>query len=110
MRLSAIVWVLLSLNSSSALPRSLFKSFVSARNKPLVGSMGAANTNYGSDPEELRVKAVLTLQDGTRLEGISFGAENPISGEVVFSTGMVGYTESLTDPSYRGQVRRLIFS
>jgi carbamoylphosphate synthase small subunit len=38
---------------------------------------------------------------------ISFGAEIPVNGEVVFSTGMVGYTESLTDPSYRGQVRIL---
>ena len=36
--------------------------------------------------------------------GISFGAEKPVNGEVVFSTGMVGYTESLTDPSFRGQV------
>ena len=38
---------------------------------------------------------------------ISFGAEKPVNGEVVFSTGMVGYTESLTDPSFRGQVSHL---
>ena len=56
------------------------------------------------DDIESRVLARLTLQDGTVLEGISFGSETPIRGEVVFSTGMVGYTESLTDPSYRGQV------
>ena len=37
---------------------------------------------------------------------ISFGSENPVNGEVVFSTGMVGYTESLTDPSYKGQVSK----
>ena len=64
-----------------------------------------ANTNKGEDNEAKVVKAVLTLADGTRFEGISFGAEKPINGEVVFTTGMVGYTESLTDPSYRGQVR-----
>ncbi len=34
-----------------------------------------------------------------------FGAEVPVSGEVVFSTGMVGYPETLSDPSYKGQVR-----
>jgi len=44
------------------------------------------------------------LEDGTRLEGVSFGAPVGIQGEVVFTTGMVGYPESLTDPSYRGQI------
>jgi hypothetical protein len=61
------------------------------------------NTNSGTDNLP-KTKAVLTLEDGSVFEGISFGAEKSISGEVVFSTGMVGYTESLTDPSYRGQV------
>jgi carbamoyl-phosphate synthase small subunit len=46
----------------------------------------------------------LILQDNTIIEGISFGAETGIGGEVVFSTGMVGYPESLTDPSYLGQI------
>lgn len=49
------------------------------------------------------------MQDGTKLEGISFGHETPVSGEVVFSTGMVGYPESLTDPSYRGQILVLTY-
>lgn len=49
-------------------------------------------------------RAFLVLEDGTRLTGYSFGADVPMAGEVVFSTGMVGYTESLTDPSYRRQV------
>lgn len=48
--------------------------------------------------------ATLILQDGTRFEGESFGAAVDSSGEVVFSTGMVGYPESLTDPSFRGQI------
>jgi len=38
------------------------------------------------------------------MAGVSFGADGPASGEVVFTTGMVGYVESLTDPSYRGQI------
>lgn len=50
------------------------------------------------------MKAKLILQDGTKFEGTSFGYEQPNSGELVFSTGMVGYPESLTDPSYEGQI------
>lgn len=49
-------------------------------------------------------KATLILQDGTRLEARSFGATKPLVGELVFTTGMVGYPQSLTDPSYRGQI------
>ena len=44
------------------------------------------------------------LEDGAVFEGRSFGADAPASGEVVFTTGMVGYPEALTDPSYRGQI------
>ena len=44
------------------------------------------------------------MADGDVVEGYSFGAEKAISGEVVFNTGMVGYPEALTDPSYRGQI------
>jgi len=54
-------------------------------------------------------RAVLLLEDGTQLEGYSFGAEKEINGEVVFTTGMVGYPESLTDPSYRGQILVLTY-
>lgn len=49
-------------------------------------------------------RAVLILEDGTRFEGKSFGHEMPTAGEVVFNTAMTGYPESLTDPSYRGQI------
>lgn len=52
--------------------------------------------------------ARLVLSDGTTFEGTSFGAAVDSSGEVVFNTGMVGYPESLTDPSYRGQI--LVFT
>ncbi len=48
--------------------------------------------------------ARLVLEDGSSFEGYSFGAPNSVSGEVVFSTAMTGYPESLTDPSYCGQI------
>lgn len=51
----------------------------------------------------------LILEDGTRIHGESFGADTPTSGEVVFNTGMVGYVESLTDPSYEGQILVLTY-
>lgn len=49
-------------------------------------------------------KATLTLEDGSVFEGFSFGYEQPCAGEVVFNTAMTGYPESLTDPSYEGQI------
>lgn len=53
----------------------------------------------------LKVKqAKLTLEDGTVFVGKSFGAEESVAGEVVFYTAMTGYPESLTDPSYTGQI------
>jgi carbamoyl-phosphate synthase small subunit len=47
---------------------------------------------------------ILTLEDGTEFIGQSFGHFGNVAGEVVFNTAMVGYTESLTDPSYAGQI------
>ena len=49
-------------------------------------------------------KAYLLLADGTVFEGKSFGAEGTVIGEVVFTTGVTGYQETLTDPSYYGQI------
>ncbi|MBO5016892.1 MAG: glutamine-hydrolyzing carbamoyl-phosphate synthase small subunit, partial [Bacteroidaceae bacterium] len=54
-------------------------------------------------------KATLILDDGTRFSGCSFGAHKNICGEVVFNTAMTGYTESLTDPSYAGQIMILTY-
>lgn len=54
-------------------------------------------------------RARLELQDGLAYEGFSFGAERSVSGELVFQTGMVGYPESITDPSYRGQILVITF-
>ncbi|WP_309064251.1 glutamine-hydrolyzing carbamoyl-phosphate synthase small subunit [Microbacterium sp.] len=49
-------------------------------------------------------KAVLVLEDGTRYTGRAYGARGTTLGEVVFATGMSGYQETLTDPSYAGQI------
>lgn len=51
-----------------------------------------------------RRQARLTLEDGTEFTGWSFGAQKSVEGEVVFTTGMAGYPQSLTDPSYFGQI------
>jgi len=54
-------------------------------------------------------KVTLVLQDGTEFHGESFGYEKPVAGEVVFNTAMMGYPESLTDPSYAGQLLTLTY-
>ncbi len=54
-------------------------------------------------------KAKLVLEEGTEIMGISFGSESSVAGEVVFNTSMVGYPESLTDPSYKGQILVLTY-
>lgn len=51
----------------------------------------------------------LILDDGTCFRGQSFGYEKPVAGEVVFNTAMTGYPESLTDPSYAGQLMTLTY-
>ncbi|KAI1143045.1 carbamoyl-phosphate synth [Hypoxylon sp. FL0543] len=60
----------------------------------------------GSEDEGLMC---LDLQDHSSYQGYSFGAKKSIAGELVFQTGMVGYPESVTDPSYRGQILVITF-
>jgi len=55
------------------------------------------------------MNAQLVLEDGTAIAGRLHGAPVSVAGEVVFNTGMVGYTEALTDPSYRGQILVLTY-
>jgi carbamoyl-phosphate synthase small subunit len=57
--------------------------------------------------DSTRIK--LWLEDGTEISGSSFGYEGSIAGEVVFNTAMTGYPESLTDPSYKGQILVLTY-
>lgn len=54
-------------------------------------------------------QATLILEDGSIFNGYSFGASRSIAGEVVFNTGMVGYPETLTDPSYNSQILTLTY-
>jgi carbamoyl-phosphate synthase small subunit len=56
-----------------------------------------------------RKLAKLVLEDGSVFEGFSFGSEKAVNGEVVFNTGMVGYPETFTDPSYKGQILVLTY-
>jgi len=57
-----------------------------------------------SRTDKVALRGTLLLEDGTRFDGVGIGAESRKVGEVVFTTGMVGYPESLTDPSFRGQI------
>jgi carbamoyl-phosphate synthase small subunit len=56
-----------------------------------------------------RLLSKLVLEDGSVFQGYSFGSRVSVAGEVVFNTGMIGYPESLTDPSYKGQILVLTY-
>jgi carbamoyl-phosphate synthase small subunit len=71
----------------------------------MTGTPKAANAAHS--PEQFDAR--LCLQDGTCLDGYSFGFRKAIAGEVVFNTAMSGYPESLTDPSYQGQILVLTY-
>jgi len=51
----------------------------------------------------------LVLEDGTTIRGVFFGARRKVFGELVFNTNMTGYTEALSDPSYRGQILMMTY-
>lgn len=55
------------------------------------------------------LNATIVLEDGSTYRGKGFGYPTTVGGEFVFNTGMVGYTETLTDPSYRGQILCLTY-
>jgi carbamoyl-phosphate synthase small subunit len=71
----------------------------------MTGKNSQSNYPSGSPNQSIR----LVLQDGTTFAGQSFGFNSSTSGEVVFNTAMSGYPESLTDPSYRGQILVLTY-
>ncbi len=58
---------------------------------------------------QVRKTATLVLDDGSEFHGFSFGYDKAVAGEVVFNTAMTGYPESLTDPSYAGQLMVLTY-
>src|SRR3989304_3162391 len=55
------------------------------------------------------MRGTLVVEDGTTAEGVVFGASKRVTGELVFNTNMTGYTEALTDPSYRGQILMMTY-
>ncbi len=71
--------------------------------KPTAVSVKPKSTGCGWSARSA-APAALVLEDGTRFEGRSFGLAESSSGEVVFTTGMVGYPETMTDPSFAGQI------
>ena len=75
--------------------------FIQTRPEPPISASELDNASQKS--------MLLELEDGSIYKGFSFGAEKSISGEMVFQTGMVGYPESVTDPSYRGQILVITF-
>lgn len=84
----------------------------SVRARPHLSSLGvrfnSSTTNPATYNNAVLDRATFTIRDGPVFHGKSFGANTNVSGEAVFSTGMVGYPESMTDPSYRGQI--LVFT
>lgn len=72
-----------------------------------ITALPPASARMASTKDEGRI--CLELEDGSAYQGYSFGANKSIAGELVFQTGMVGYPESLTDPSYCGQILVITF-
>ncbi|KAL0963732.1 hypothetical protein UPYG_G00310170 [Umbra pygmaea] len=85
--------------------KSLRQGWLSARR-----SNNSACFRRSARPLSVKAQtANLVLEDGTRMKGFSFGDEHSAAGELVFTTGLVGYPEALTDPSYRGQILTLTY-
>src|SRR2546428_10730320 len=55
------------------------------------------------------MQGTLVVEDGTTAEGVVFGSNKRVVGELVFNPNMTGYTEALTDPSYRGQILMMTY-
>lgn len=81
-----------------------FMNKLSGRTSNLRSTGRLMATQSGDDAAPPTALAKLHLEDGTTLTGRSFGCHESQTGEVVFTTGMVGYPEALTDPSYQGQI------
>src|SRR5579859_117217 len=69
----------------------------------------APTDNTIEQPQAIAATGTLILEDGTMFEGRSFGYRGGRAGEVVFSTGMVGYPEALTDASFDGQILSMTY-
>jgi len=69
-----------------------------------ISSISVADFTFKNDIITIKMHGILMLEDGTYFEGAAFGAEGEAFGEAVFNTGMTGYQEILTDPSYKSQI------
>src|SRR5881409_2083146 len=67
------------------------------------------NKRTGNRGRVQRMESSLVLEDGTAIRGTFFGARRKVFGELVFNPNMTGYTEALTDPSYRGQILMMTY-
>ncbi|KAG5999134.1 Amino-acid acetyltransferase, mitochondrial [Claviceps pusilla] len=77
--------------------------FASQKTAGSLGRKAPFNSSRATAPVE-SLPATLTIRDGPVFNGKAFGANANVSGEAVFTTSLVGYSESLSDPSYRGQI------
>ena len=96
---------------SVGLPNGLRRassSMPQARADDSNGLVAHPSVQHSRDTGE-KIVMQLELEDGTTYQGFSFGASKSIAGELVFQTGMVGYPEAVTDPSYRGQILVITF-
>lgn len=97
-----------SINNKSNLPISIYNINNGRNNINNINNNSRNLATYAHATGGIRPKTLtpgyLVLEDGSIFRGHSFGAEISRAGEAVFNTGMVGYPESLSDPSYRGQI------
>lgn len=91
---------------SSIIARNFVRSRAVFQRLSSVRSLATSTANVTS-PAKLD-RATLTIRNGPVFDGYSFGANKNVSGEAVFTTSLVGYPESMTDPSYKGQI--LVFT
>ncbi|XP_059172198.1 carbamoyl-phosphate synthase [ammonia], mitochondrial-like [Physella acuta] len=98
---------ILRLINSTTLKARAATSFTYHSTKQSYGSSKRYSSSGTKDGKPRR--ANLILKNGKRLPGISFGEPVSCAGEIVFNTGLVGYPEALTDPSYRGQILTLTY-
>jgi carbamoyl-phosphate synthase / aspartate carbamoyltransferase len=97
-------------SSAAAVDPGFGHSGLPSRSKLRMTNSGGTVVEPASGPLTDQGKLVcLQLEDGTVYQGHSFGAEKSVAGELVFQTGMVGYPESITDPSYQGQILVITF-
>ncbi|PHH74818.1 hypothetical protein CDD80_2834 [Ophiocordyceps camponoti-rufipedis] len=95
--------------ASFSRPSALSVRFLT-RNVATAGTTGRNMPSQGlrATAPVASLPATFTIRDGPVFQGKAFGANSNISGEAVFTTSLVGYPESMTDPSYRGQI--LVFT